>query len=706
MASCSALMTIFIIKMGTAKQAIDQGRSPVIIDNTNTQAWEMKPYVEMAIGKGYRVEFHEPETWWKFDPEELEKRNKHGVSRKKIAQMLDRYEFQMSISIVMNSVEPSQKSIQRPLPLPEEPRGRVLKKSGYRPDKPKEKRNRKGKKRNNSFSENSLATLGHLAPGSLGRSQSEGEGFEETERAPGHPFAGSLQNEADRINNNEEQSWQDIEISNNSQNGVSTAELDHTPKNCFPEEEEDLVLTLPSVPSGSSASCHTSTQHLSCVGRDRCSGMRVEKHMSNRHKSALDTQDIFAKTPCSFPQKMEMKDKSRLDEHGGTRTSEEVLREEQGVKSNCWAFFTASLSDEELQIRSKSQPYFGSWPKGPHEFVYEQRPKKNRSQRLTFPESEEQLIQLISTSEGAAVSGNCPEIPMKKQLGDLSAKAEMVDLPRNPETNTFSTCVPHPISLEHPLESARGTQGMQRRICNLPPVNPEAKEKCDLLTEHHELNMFLAEEDISKMINKDETKQKMIIDGHLPWYYLDTLHDSPRSIVQQSCSYRLSFNRVGCAVYFYKNPVPSLMLHYLSSFCMLSFNNRRALLTFKSQKSMGRTLTDGGFILSDVLSGQPATFCSLRISPDTQFLNEKLDEELKTQEGREPVRCLPAEDSQDLISRNHQCYGPLSQELAFHPVKHFESPGVPIESLLPDDHVVPFDWKTLKIIPLPWKMPL
>lgn len=99
-----------------AKQAINQGRSPVIIDNTNTQAWEMKPYVEMAIGKGYRVEFHEPETWWKFVPEELEKRNKHGVSRKKIAQMLDRYEYQMSISIVMNSVEPPHKSTQRPLP--------------------------------------------------------------------------------------------------------------------------------------------------------------------------------------------------------------------------------------------------------------------------------------------------------------------------------------------------------------------------------------------------------------------------------------------------------------------------------------------------------------------------------------------------------------------------------------------------------------
>lgn len=105
-----------------AKQAINQGRSPVIIDNTNTQAWEMKPYVEMAIGKGYRVEFHEPETWWKFDPEELEKRNKHGVSRKKIAQMLDRYEYQMSISIVMNSVEPVHKNTQRFPPSEEKQR--------------------------------------------------------------------------------------------------------------------------------------------------------------------------------------------------------------------------------------------------------------------------------------------------------------------------------------------------------------------------------------------------------------------------------------------------------------------------------------------------------------------------------------------------------------------------------------------------------
>ncbi|NXF87822.1 N42L2 protein, partial [Eubucco bourcierii] len=97
-----------------ARQAMEQGKSPVIIDNTNTQAWEMKPYVKVALEKGYRVEFHEPDTWWKFDPGELEKRNKHGVTREKIAQMLERYEYQISIPIVMNSEIPSHKNTQRP----------------------------------------------------------------------------------------------------------------------------------------------------------------------------------------------------------------------------------------------------------------------------------------------------------------------------------------------------------------------------------------------------------------------------------------------------------------------------------------------------------------------------------------------------------------------------------------------------------------
>ena len=44
------------------------------------------------------------------------RRNKHGVSREKIVQMLERYEYHMSVPIVMNSVLPFHKTSQRPPP--------------------------------------------------------------------------------------------------------------------------------------------------------------------------------------------------------------------------------------------------------------------------------------------------------------------------------------------------------------------------------------------------------------------------------------------------------------------------------------------------------------------------------------------------------------------------------------------------------------
>ncbi|XP_071352643.1 NEDD4-binding protein 2-like 2 [Trachinotus anak] len=89
-----------------AKDAMHDHLSPVIIDNTNIQAWEMKPYVKMALERGYKVDFCEPDTSWKLDPYELQKRNKHGVSQEKIAQMMDRFSFPISIDIVMSSQEP------------------------------------------------------------------------------------------------------------------------------------------------------------------------------------------------------------------------------------------------------------------------------------------------------------------------------------------------------------------------------------------------------------------------------------------------------------------------------------------------------------------------------------------------------------------------------------------------------------------------
>ncbi|XP_063807852.1 uncharacterized protein LOC135004051 isoform X2 [Pseudophryne corroboree] len=135
-----------------ALRAMDDGRSPIIIDNTNIQAWEMKPYVQMSLDRSYGVEILEPDTWWKLDPYELEKRNTHRVPREKISQMLERYEYDMTVSGIMNSVEPRHVRPNRPP-------------SGPRPRAPnlKEKRGhkkRQQKRRKQILNKNNVMPLG------------------------------------------------------------------------------------------------------------------------------------------------------------------------------------------------------------------------------------------------------------------------------------------------------------------------------------------------------------------------------------------------------------------------------------------------------------------------------------------------------------------------------------------------------------------
>ncbi|XP_077666201.1 NEDD4-binding protein 2-like 1 isoform X4 [Eretmochelys imbricata] len=90
-----------------AHKAMKNGKSPVIIDNTNIHAWEMKPYVIMARENNYEVIFQEPDTHWKFNVRELARRNNHGVPREKIQRMKDQYEHDITFHIVLHSEKPS-----------------------------------------------------------------------------------------------------------------------------------------------------------------------------------------------------------------------------------------------------------------------------------------------------------------------------------------------------------------------------------------------------------------------------------------------------------------------------------------------------------------------------------------------------------------------------------------------------------------------
>ncbi|KAK8775191.1 hypothetical protein V5799_031461, partial [Amblyomma americanum] len=75
-----------------AKQCIQERRSPIVIDNTNVEVWEMMPYVALALRSKYHVCVLEADTPWKFDPRQLTQRNTHGVPRRTIDSMLERYD--------------------------------------------------------------------------------------------------------------------------------------------------------------------------------------------------------------------------------------------------------------------------------------------------------------------------------------------------------------------------------------------------------------------------------------------------------------------------------------------------------------------------------------------------------------------------------------------------------------------------------------
>ncbi|XP_043971264.1 NEDD4-binding protein 2 isoform X1 [Gambusia affinis] len=89
-----------------ARESFEHGINPIIIDNTNMQGWEMKPYVVQALKHGYKVLFKEPDTSWKSKPRELERRTAHNVPVETIRRMLNGYDRFVTVQSIMSSHMP------------------------------------------------------------------------------------------------------------------------------------------------------------------------------------------------------------------------------------------------------------------------------------------------------------------------------------------------------------------------------------------------------------------------------------------------------------------------------------------------------------------------------------------------------------------------------------------------------------------------
>ena len=100
--------------------AIKEGVNPIVVDNTTVQAWEAKPYVEMALDAGYEIEIVEPDSpWWEnFEPdldedelinlaETLSEKNTHGVTEEIILKMFNKWEHDITVDDILSSETPS-----------------------------------------------------------------------------------------------------------------------------------------------------------------------------------------------------------------------------------------------------------------------------------------------------------------------------------------------------------------------------------------------------------------------------------------------------------------------------------------------------------------------------------------------------------------------------------------------------------------------
>ncbi|CAI6366033.1 unnamed protein product [Macrosiphum euphorbiae] len=75
--------------------------TPVIIDNTNCEVWEMEKYTKVAVNNGYWIEIVEPNTEWAWDGIELFKKNEHSVPYDSIVSSIHRYEHNVNVDTLL-----------------------------------------------------------------------------------------------------------------------------------------------------------------------------------------------------------------------------------------------------------------------------------------------------------------------------------------------------------------------------------------------------------------------------------------------------------------------------------------------------------------------------------------------------------------------------------------------------------------------------
>uniref|UniRef100_A0A8C0I8S0 NEDD4 binding protein 2 like 2 n=1 Tax=Bubo bubo TaxID=30461 RepID=A0A8C0I8S0_BUBBB len=706
-----------------AKQAMEQGKSPVIIDNTNTQAWEMKPYVEVALEKGYRVEFHEPDTWWKFDPEELEKRNKHGVTREKIAQMLERYEYQISIPIVMNSVVPPHKNTQRP-PLQRRHREKILKNNpGHLLIKAKQRKKRKrNKKMKGNRTEITKKMLGRAAhcpiPDDQDASESEEDDSEEENSKSLCTFSEGSEDPVtvcEEQPNGGDESLKEAAVVSRERFPVTVSEVSVMSNSALEKElpvESDCSLLIDVKPfstenltKNSFNDEETNQKHKEnlCsssflkISSDKNSIQKTEGFSEDCNMPLLSTENKLGSYQITCEPDMEAKLLSLNEEKEisqcynsnvhdyvpDNNTEDKGALKAEENSSNAWAFFSLNLPTEKLQLGFDTQFSLSSWSED--KFIGEQRPKKMRKPKQAHMNSSTQLN--CYQSSGGLVKEN-HQVTVTEEAGNVisnglsASPAGEVHFDSLVEARaTFMQCLSEvnvPRNDAAPITSKRKRY---RRIVNLAPKFNLPRQIAGSTEEGKEVPIkddvpqksvleVRQKSFLRKDCGEEREQDRALQEYSAPYSGTEATYALP-TLDEDALLHDISYIHVG----------QSSMPKYSCRTCVVSRTNEEQARTFKQQQVVDKKEGKSEQVSSEVTNSQPDILSSVKVAseyPEDFSILASCGENVHEADDPEPAEASQLENNQDVNMKCSFLGLPLSLGFAFQLVQLFGSPGLPL----------------------------
>nr|XP_041572460.1 NEDD4-binding protein 2-like 2 isoform X5 [Taeniopygia guttata] len=368
------------------------------------------------------------------------------------------------------------------------------------------------------------------------------------------------------------------------------------------------------------------------------------------------------------------------------------------TSSNAWAFFSINLSTEELQMGFNTQVSLS--PCSENKCVSEQRSQNvrkpeqtdtNSSAELQCYQSNEGLVKEnhheTETEEvGNVISNGLSASPTGKVHFDSLVEARAafmqgsseIDVPINDGT---------PITLK---------KKRCRRIVNLAP-------KFNLPRQ-----IFAHTEEGKDISIREDIPQNGVLEVRQKYF------------LSKNCG---EAHEQDHALQEYSSPTPDAdallrNISYIhSGQCSpISKYTCRVWVDFKTKEEKATTLQpqqvvnkkedEGERVSSEATYGQPDNLSSVKVV--SEYLEDSTtlascSENANGADDSEPAKTSQLEDYQDADVKCSFLGLPLSLGFAFQLVQLFGSPGLPLESLLPDDYIVPLDWKVSKMIYSLWK---